>query len=94
MSAYRQLIPKQETDRRIKRLQAALEREEVEGALIVQKADRFYYTGTSQQGWLYVPVQGDPLFMVSKDVDRARAESPIESIVPLLSPKKIPDILD
>ena len=88
-----QLIPTSEINHRIKGLQQAIAREDADGALIVQKADRFYYAGTTQQGWLYVPVQGAPLFMVFKDVDRARTESGLDNIVPLLSPRKIPDAL-
>ncbi|WDP91755.1 MAG: aminopeptidase P family protein [Desulfobacter sp.] len=93
-SPYRRVIPRQEIDNRIQGLQRRLARQEMDGALIVQKADRYYYTGTTQQGWLYVPADGDPLFMVFKDLDRARAESSIESILPLMSPKKIPATLE
>ncbi len=92
-SSCHQLIPTLEINQRIKGLQIILAKEDIDEVLIVHKADRFYYAGTTQQGWLYVPVQGNPLFMVFKDVDRARAESGLENIVPLLSPKKIPDTL-
>jgi len=37
---------------------------------------------------------GDPVFMVFKDIDRARAESGLEQILSLISPKKIPDTLE
>ncbi len=90
---YQQLIPVSEIESRIKGLRERLADDHLDGALIVQKADRFYYTGSTQQGWLYVPVQGDPLFMVFKDIDRAKAESGISAIVPLMSPKKIPNAL-
>lgn len=90
---YRKLIPDQEIDHRIQGFQDVLARENMDGALIVQKADRFYYTGTTQQGWLYVPVQGDPVFMVFKDEARAREESGLKHIMPLMSPKKIPGVI-
>ncbi|MCG8615964.1 MAG: Xaa-Pro peptidase family protein, partial [Desulfobacterales bacterium] len=35
----------------------------------------------------------EPLFMVFKDVERAAAESSLKEIIPLLSPKKIPETL-
>lgn len=90
---YQRFIPESELQTRINGLQNRLDRENLDGALIVQKADRFYYTGTTQQGWLWVPAEGAPLFMVFKDPDRARAESGLPHVVPLLSPKKIPEKL-
>ena len=90
---YHRFIPETELDARIKGLQTRLDNAEMDGALIVQKADRYYYTGTTQQGWLWVPAQGAPLFMVFKDPDRAREESGLAHIIPLISPKKIPDTL-
>jgi Xaa-Pro aminopeptidase len=87
------LTPAAELGVRIRGLQQILVGQDLGGALIVQKADLFYYTGTTQQGWLYVPVTQDPVFMVFKDFDRARAESGLEQILSLISPKKIPDTL-
>ena len=91
---YTRLTPVAELETRLKGLQQRLSTHDIAGALIVQKADLFYYTGTTQQGWLYVPVMGDPVFMVFKDLDRARAESGLEQILSLISPKKIPDTLE
>jgi Xaa-Pro aminopeptidase len=87
------LTPASELVSRIRGLQQILAAQDICGALIVQKADLFYYTGTTQQGWLYVPVMGDPVFMVFKDLERARVESGLEQILSLISPKKIPDTL-
>ena len=90
---YTCLTPKPELDERISGLQNILNSANLDAALIVQKADLFYYTGTTQQGWLYVPVDRAPVFMVFKDIDRARSESNLENILPLISPKKIPDTI-
>lgn len=90
---YTRFIPVAELETRLKGLQQILSDQDLCGALIVQKADLFYYSGTTQQGWLYVPVMGDPVFMVFKDLERARVESGLEQILSLISPKKIPDIL-
>ena len=65
---------------------------QVDGGLIVQKTDLFYFAGTAQQGWLYIPAEGKALLMIFKDVERAGAESPLP-VISLVSPKKIPDIL-
>jgi Xaa-Pro aminopeptidase len=86
-------VPQAEISGRIARLQRALHDRGTGGALIVQKTDLFYFTGTSQQGWFWVPEQGSALLMVFKDFERARAESPLEQVVSLASPKKINEML-
>lgn len=78
---------------RVYKLQQALQEEETQGALILQKTDLYYFSGTSQQGWLYIPAEGPPLLMVFKEYERARAESGLEHVVSLLSPRQIPQLL-
>jgi Xaa-Pro aminopeptidase len=78
---------------RIAKLQKILATRDVSGALICQKTDLFYFGATSQQGWLYVPVDGKPILMVFKDVDRARQESPLAEIVSLVGIKQIVGVL-
>ncbi len=86
-------VPKTELDRRFERLQTALAKNNVDAALILQRTDLYYFSGTIQQAYLYLPADGRPLLMVNKSTPRARAESAIEQIVHLDSPKNIPDIL-
>ncbi|MGI9538203.1 MAG: M24 family metallopeptidase [Desulfocapsaceae bacterium] len=86
-------IPAVELEGRIEKLQQALQEKGVDGALIVQKTDLFYFSATSQQGYLYIPDVGDPLLMVFKDFDRAREESPLKLVVPIGSPRKLPEML-
>ena len=85
--------PAGELSARISRFQDRLKTQGFDGALVIQKADLFYYTGTTQTGWLYVPCDGDAVFMVFKDVARARAETSLSRVIPVLSPRKIPGIL-
>ena len=85
--------PASELASRIQKLQQALAAKSIDAALIVQKTDFYYFSGTSQQGWLFVPVEGRPLLMIFKEFDRAEEESGLEWIVPLVSPKKIPALL-
>jgi Xaa-Pro aminopeptidase len=65
----------------------------MDGVLILQKTDLFYFSGTVQQGWLYIPAGGEPILMVFKEYERARAESPLDRVVSLLSPRSIPGVL-
>ena len=77
----------------LKNLQHHLIQNEVDAALILQRVDLFYFSGTIQQGNLYIPARGTPLLMVNKSAERARAESAIKRIVNLDSPKRISTIL-
>ena len=85
--------PKPELDLRIRNLQHYLIENDIDAALVLQRVDLFYFSGTFQQGSLFIPASGDPLLMVHKSTERARDESGIEKIMHLESPKKIPDIL-
>jgi Xaa-Pro dipeptidase len=93
MQEINKTIPAYELAARISKLQQALESSHQDGALIVQKTDLFYFSGTSQQGWLYVPVLGKPILMIFKEFDRALEESSHEQVVSLVGLKKIPEVL-
>ena len=86
-------IPKVELEQRIFNLQKYLKKENIDGALILQRVDLFYFTGTIQQAHLYVPAEGDPVLMVRKSFDRAKAESSVEKILRMKRPSDIPGIL-
>lgn len=85
--------PKSELDFRINKLQDHLRQHDIDAALILQRVDLFYFSGTFQQGSLYLPADGDPILMINKSTGRARAESAIERILHLESPKKVPVLL-
>lgn len=93
MISYNVSIPASELQERINKFQKTLQDKEIAGSLIIQKTDLFYFSGTSQQGWLYVPAEGKPLLMIFKDFNRARVESSLEQVLSLVSPKKIPEAL-
>jgi Xaa-Pro dipeptidase len=81
--------PKAEIDDRIDQLQQRLVAAGIDGALILQNTDLFYFAGTIQQSHLYIPAHGRPLLMVRKSLERARAESPLSTIVALNSPREL-----
>jgi Xaa-Pro aminopeptidase len=85
--------PRSELENRIKKLKIELEKNKIDAAVIVQKADLFYFAGTIQQSHLYVPADGEPLLMVRKTFDRALAETVLQNVLPLQTPKQIPDLL-
>jgi Xaa-Pro dipeptidase len=87
------ITPKSELDNRCFALQALMAAEGLDAVIIVQNADLFYFTGTIQSGCLYVPVAGDPIYMVRRDAGRARSESSLVEICPFSSMREIPGIL-
>jgi Xaa-Pro dipeptidase len=87
------LTPATELEHRCSRLQHLMAGQGLDAIIIVQNADLFYFTGTTQSGCLYVPVQGQPLYMARKEFSRARMESGLKEIVPFGSMKDIPGIL-
>jgi Xaa-Pro dipeptidase len=87
------ITPNSELQARYRKLQALMAPAGLDAVLIVQNADLFYFTGSIQQGVLYVPASGEPLYLVRKDYARARMECGLKEIVPFQSPKDIPKIL-
>jgi len=87
------ITPAVELEDRVNKLQQVLAEQNIDGALIVQKTDLFYFGSTSQQGWLYVPRSGRPLLLIFKNYDRAKTESPLTEVHSITSPKKIPEML-
>mgnify|MGYP000562871937 CR=1 FL=1 len=87
------LTPKSEIEARIEKLQKKLAEQGLDGAIILLNSDMFYFTGTVQTAYLYVPPSGHPVLMIKKSLKRGIYESPLENIVPISSPKQIPKIL-
>ncbi len=81
--------PESEIRDRILRFQKLLQREEIQAAIILQLIDRFYFSGTIQDGVLLIPAEGDPRYLCRRSVERARAETPL-NIVPFKSLKEVP----
>lgn len=71
-------ISSDEISDRINNLQVELRKHTISAALVTQNVDIFYYTGTMQNGLLYVPQSGEAVFYVKKSVARAVEESSVE----------------
>jgi Xaa-Pro aminopeptidase len=85
--------PKEELHRRIRALQGRMESGDINGALIVQNADLFYFTGTVPQGYLFIPSSGEPLFFVRRNADRIKDESELDNIIPMGGLRELPGLL-
>lgn len=85
--------PPEEIASRLDRFQAELAAEGLDGALILQIVDLFYLTGAAQQGMLFVPASGRPVFLVRRSVRRATEDSPLP-VAPLRSLRELRSHLD
>ena len=70
------LHPKSEIDARIKRLQSFMG--DLTGVILFESIDLGYFSGTAQEGLIYVPRDAPPVLMIHKSLERAREESPLE----------------
>lgn len=86
-------IPSSEIESRLRSLQDLMTQDGLDGILISQNVDLFYFSGTMQPGYLYVPSQEEPVFLAKKNIERALEESPLTNIIPIASPKEIPSVL-
>jgi Xaa-Pro dipeptidase len=78
---------------RTQRLQEKMRAQGIGGALIKQNADLYYFSGTMQEAYLFVPLSGVPLLMVRRNLARARAESALENVIPLGGVRDISKII-
>jgi Xaa-Pro dipeptidase len=87
------ITPATELKNRIEKLQKEIIIHNLDAVFMIQNADLFYFTGAIQQGALYVPAEGEALYLVRKDFARARMESGLKEVVPFKSPRDIPGVL-
>lgn len=87
------ITPREELEYRIEKLQSYMAEADIDAIIVAQNADLFYFAGTIQSGALYVPATGEPIYMVRKDLMRARMECGLREVVPFASMKDIPGIL-
>ncbi len=82
-------VPREELEWRTGRIQQVLRERELDGALLMENMDLFYFAGSMQQGVLFIPSEGSPLYMVRRNFSRAVEESAWENIVFLKSFKQL-----
>lgn len=80
------LHPKSEIDDRIRRLQSRMDN--IDGAILFHAVDMCYFSGTAQDGLVYIPRDGEPVAMMRRSIERAMQESPLE-VRPLKSMRNL-----
>lgn len=78
----------QEIRNRLSALQHRLENHHIDGALIIQNVDLYYFSGMMQLGQMFVPQKGEPWIMIRKSLDRAKMDTPFP-VEPMISSKEL-----
>ncbi len=86
--------PREEIARRVERFQASLADLQVDGALLAQKVDVYYFSGTDQDAHLWIPTSGVPVLLVRKSLERARRDARLDRVEPLGSLRELPELLE
>jgi len=60
---------------RLQTLQETMKARDINAFLVTQNVSLYYYTGSAQAGYLWVPADGEPVFFVRRSLGRAQAES-------------------
>ncbi len=82
-NSYREhRTPGPEAARRISAVQERLRTSGMIGLLALHPVDLYYFSGTLQNACLWIPAEGDAVLYVVKNMERARAESPLAEIRP------------
>jgi len=85
-------IPVSELERRRNALQEKLCQEGVDGALLAQLMSMYYFTGTMQCQYVYVPAEGEVKALVRKNMARAESETSVK-LLPLAGFNTLPSLL-
>lgn len=88
-----QYTPLEEIENRLTRIRTGMKKQEMDALLVVQKMNFYYLSGTTQDGFLFVPLEGKPLLMIKRELERAKVESPIKDIIALKSNREIPSLI-
>ena len=90
------LLPKSGVTRdelalRARRFGEFLKREDIPLAIVGYSPDLFYFTGSVQLGYALITQEGETVYLVKKDPERARIESPLREVVPYVRFQEIKD---
>ena len=86
-------VPASEIKARGLKIQQELRQNDIDGLFIVQRVDLFYFSGTAQNGYMYIPAEGRPILFIKQYLPRAAKESSLADIVKIGSIKEIPGLI-
>lgn len=78
---------------RINRLQQNLQQQQIDGALFLYPIDIYYFTGTRQNGLLWVPADGEASLFIRKSLSRARLDAAGIEPAPFPSSRELTNLI-
>jgi Xaa-Pro aminopeptidase len=87
-------LPEEESTQRIEALREYLIRTGMDCAFVFHNVDRFYYTGTMQDGVLLIHVNHDPVLFIRRTLSRAIEESTLRHVVGYRSLREIAEFMN
>jgi Xaa-Pro aminopeptidase len=87
------LTPLEEVEGRISRFQRLLREQGLAGAVVCHPVDIYYFSGTAQNGYLWIPSEEVPVLWVQRSLERARRESPLQEILPYPGLQALGDVV-
>lgn len=85
--------PREEIDLRLDRVREGMVQKGMDALLVVQKMDYFHLSGTTQDSLLFIPLEGEPLLLVKRELERARLDSPLGHVVGFESLGELPVLI-
>jgi len=73
-------IPSSEIESRIKHLKSYLKKENIDGAILLSTPELYYYSGVGYDGAVYIPVEGDPIHLVKRNLKLAKSFSRLPTV--------------
>src|SRR5262245_57834399 len=83
-------IPLSELESRWARVRRNME---CDALIVLHNVGIYYLAGTTQNGVLWFPREGEPLLAIRKSYERAKAESPLKNVVPFKSYSELPSLV-
>ncbi|CAM4187971.1 Xaa-Pro peptidase family protein [Paenibacillus alkaliterrae] len=71
-------IPTELVRQRIERLQKVMQSESMDAFILTQNIDIYYFSGSMQNGFLFIPCIGEATFYVRRSIQRAKLETPVQ----------------
>lgn len=95
MAHDKDLVPREEIERRHERCrwQLAGVAPEAGGLLVFSRLNIYYLTGTYGSGVLWLPLEGEPVLLCRRGLERARLESPLKNVLIFRSFRDLPRLL-
>src|SRR3954469_23565576 len=90
MEQLMEYLGRDELERRWARVRRFMESDSL---IVLQNVDQFYLTGTLQNGVLWFPRDGEPVFAVRKSFERAKAETALKNILPMKAYSELPALI-